>query len=109
MPATVQVALCTCPDQATAEHLGESLVHEGLAACVNILPGVVSIYRWEGAVVKDNEVLMLIKTTKGRTAEVVAYIEREHPYDVPEVIAYPIVAGLDSYMEWVRKCTTKQD
>jgi periplasmic divalent cation tolerance protein len=106
MRQTVHLALCTCPDMATATRLAESLVNAGLAACVNIVPGLVSVYRWEGTIAKDSEVLLMIKTTEERVADVVAHIEREHPYDLPEVIAHPIVAGLDSYLEWVRQCTT---
>jgi periplasmic divalent cation tolerance protein len=106
MRQNVLLTLCTCPDMATATRLAESLVEAALAACVNILPGLTSVYRWEGKIAKDSEVLLMIKTTEQRVAEVVAHIQREHPYDLPEVIAHPIVAGLDSYLEWVRTCTT---
>ena len=109
MRQTVHLALCTCPDMATATRLAESLVDAALAACVNIVPGLVSVYRWEGTIAKDSEVLLMIKTTEERVADVVAHIEREHPYDLPEVIAHPIVAGLDSYLEWVRTCTTTKE
>jgi len=109
MPATVHLALCTCPDMASAERLAESLVDAALAACVNIVPGLVSVYRWQGEIAKDNEVLLLIKTTEARVTEVVAHIEQAHPYDLPEVIAHPIVAGLEEYLEWVRTCTTTKD
>jgi periplasmic divalent cation tolerance protein len=109
MSDNVYLALCTCPDQATAEALAGSLVEQGLAACVNIVPGVLSMYRWQGSLVRDSEVLLLIKTTAQRLAELTAQIERQHPYDVPEVIAHPIVAGLDNYLEWVRTCTRTQD
>jgi periplasmic divalent cation tolerance protein len=106
MRQNVYLTLCTCPDMAAATRLAESLVEAALAACVNILPGLTSVYRWEGKIAKDSEVLLMIKTTEQRVADVVAHIEREHPYDLPEVIAHPIVAGLDSYLEWVRTCTT---
>ena len=109
MSDNVYLALCTCPDQATAEALAGSLVEQGLAACVNIVPGVLSVYRWQGSLVRDSEVLLLIKTTAQRLTELTAQIERQHPYDVPEVIAHPIVAGLDNYLEWVRTCTRTQD
>jgi periplasmic divalent cation tolerance protein len=106
MSADVQLVLCTCPDETTAETLAEGLVGTGLAACANIVPGLVSIYRWEDQVEQADEVLMLIKTTTARLADLTAYIEQQHPYDVPEVIASPIVAGLPAYLDWVRTCTT---
>lgn len=108
MPATVYLAQCTCPDLEVAEQLAESLVQEGLAACVNLVPGLTSVYRWEGAVARDTEVLLLIKTTEECLAAVAAHIEREHPYDLPELIAYPIVAGLPTYLDWVRTCATRR-
>jgi periplasmic divalent cation tolerance protein len=106
MSADVQLVLCTCPDQPTAASLAEELVGTGLAACVNIVPGLVSIYRWEDQVEQADEALMLIKTTTARLPDLTAYIEQQHPYDVPEVIASPIVAGLPAYLDWVRSCTT---
>ena len=109
MSDIVYLALCTCPDQASAEALADAVVSQGLAACVNILPGVLSVYRWEGKIAKDDEVLLLMKTTEQCFAQLAAEIEKQHPYDVPEVIAHPIVAGLDNYLEWVRTCTRMQD
>lgn len=107
MPDIVYLTLCTCPDTATAESLGETLVGDGLAACVNIVPGLVSVYRWQGKIEKDSEALLLIKTTEERMPELIARIRQQHPYDEPEVIAHPIVAGSDSYLEWVRTCTAR--
>lgn len=106
MSSDVQLVPCTCPDMATAKHLAGSLVGASLAACVNIVPGLLSVYRWEGEIQQDQEALLLIKTTEERLAQVFAQIEQEHPYDLPEVIAQPISAGLDSYLQWVRTCTT---
>lgn len=109
MSDAVYLAFCTCPNQATAEALAEAVVSEGLAACVNILPGVLSVYRWEGTITRDEEVLLLIKTTERCLAALTAQIEKQHPYDVPEVIAHPIVAGHHPYLEWVRTCTKTLD
>ena len=103
---SVRVVFCTCPDEAAAGRLASGLVEERLAACVNIVPGLVSIYRWENQVEQADEVLMLIKTTTARLPDLTAYIEQQHPYDVPEVIASPIAAGLPAYLDWVRSCTT---
>jgi periplasmic divalent cation tolerance protein len=107
MSETVYIAFCTCPDDSTAETLAETLLSRRLAACVNILPGVLSLYRWQDRIEQDSEVLLLIKTTEERVTELTALIEREHPYDVPEVIAHPIVAGSQSYLDWVRTCTNE--
>ncbi|MCF7991147.1 MAG: divalent-cation tolerance protein CutA [Thiohalocapsa sp.] len=107
MPDTVYLTFCTCPDSTTAESLSEALVTEGLAACVNIVPGLVSVYRWQGKIEKDNECLLLIKTTEERVPELTARVRQLHPYDEPEVIAHPIVTGSDSYLEWVRTCTAR--
>jgi periplasmic divalent cation tolerance protein len=106
--ADVHVAFCTCPDADVAESLAEALVEARLAACVNILPGVRSIYQWQGRIERDAEALMLIKTTRARLDALVARIRELHPYDVPEVIAHPITAGHVSYLEWVRQCTRTQ-
>ncbi|MCG6941535.1 MAG: divalent-cation tolerance protein CutA [Thiohalocapsa sp.] len=107
-PAKVYVAYCTCPDAATAESLAGELVEAGLAACVNILPSVRSVYRWQGAIERDEELLMLIKTSAARVDALIAHIRERHPYDVPEVICHPISAGNDDYLDWVRQCTKTQ-
>jgi periplasmic divalent cation tolerance protein len=86
------VLLSTCPDAATAERLGRTLVEESLAACVNVLPGLRSIYRWNDAVQCDEEALMIIKTTSIRFA-------------VPEVVALPVADGHHAYLEWVAAST----
>ena len=99
------MVLCTCPDRDTAEDIAEKLVESGLAACVNILPGTTSIYRWQGNIEKDQEILLLIKTARTRTAELQQALEEMHPYDVPEIIALPIESGHHPYIEWVEQCT----
>lgn len=96
------VVLVTAPDVETAVQLGRALVEERVAACANILPGVRSIYRWEDAVQDDAEVLLLIKTTTGIQPQLTARVLELHPYDTPEVIALPIVAGADAYLGWLR-------
>ena len=101
--------LSTCPDSDTASALGETLVGEGLAACVSLVPGLTSIYRWEGAVQRDSEVLLLIKTSGGRFDALSRRLRELHPYDVPEIIAVPIVAGLPDYLTWVTACTPSND
>ncbi len=95
------VVLVTAPDTDTAVRLGRALVEEQLAACANILPGVRSIYRWQGAVHDDAEVLLIIKTTATVQERLTQRMLALHPYDTPEVVALPIVAGSDSYLRWI--------
>jgi periplasmic divalent cation tolerance protein len=100
-PAVI-VCLITFPDEETAARVGRALVEEGLAACVNLLGGVRSIYRWKGAVSDDEEVLAIAKTTAGGFASLCARVAALHPYEVPEVIALPVERGHQPYLEWVR-------
>ena len=93
------VVLCTFPDLDQARQIGAALVERQVAACVNLLPGVESIYRWEGKVERAGEVLALIKTT--RYSDLEAAIRELHPYEVPEIIALPVVAGLPAYLKWL--------
>lgn len=99
------VILSTAPDADKAAEIAKSLVEEHLAACVNIVPGLRSIYRWEGKITDDAEVLCIIKTARDRFDQVAARIKSLHPYSVPEVIALPIIKGFEPYLEWVRKST----
>ena len=100
--AEVRVVLVTAPDAEVGERLARALVEERLAACVNLVPGVQSIYRWEGSVRSDSEVLLVVKTTADRTAALAARVEALHPYDVPEVLELPIAGGSPAYLDWVR-------
>lgn len=93
------VVLCTFPDLDQARQIGAALVERQVAACVNLLPGVESIYRWEGKVERAGEVLGLIKTTC--YADLEAAIRELHPYEVPEIIALPVAAGLPPYLAWM--------
>lgn len=102
MPDTVLLCYCNCPEAASAQAIAEALVGERLAACVNRLPGVRSTYRWHGEVTTDSEELLLIKTTTGRFEMLKARLLQLHPYDLPELIAVPVVHGHDAYLDWVR-------
>jgi periplasmic divalent cation tolerance protein len=106
MSTGVLIALCTCPETAVAEHIAEALVGEGLAACVNALPGLTSVYRWHGKVQRDSEVLLVIKTTQDRLHELTERVRRLHPYELPEIIAVPVCGGLPDYLQWVIQCTS---
>lgn len=96
------VILVTAGSEAEAEKIATALVEEQLAACVNILSPIRSLYRWEGKVADDREWLLLIKTRAERFAAVEAKVKALHSYQVPEVIALPIVAGAEGYMRWLR-------
>lgn len=100
-----RLVLCTCPDQETGLTLATRLVEQRLAACVNLMPGLTSIYRWEDAVQREPEVLLLIKTRADRLQSLMETLRRLHPYDLPEIIAVPITAGLPEYLNWVSQCT----
>lgn len=95
------MVLCTCPDEATGRRIGEALVSEHLAACVNRMPGVRSTYRWQGQVMDEPEVLLIIKTVKSRYDALEVRLKALHPYEVPEIIAIPVVAGSAQYLSWV--------
>jgi periplasmic divalent cation tolerance protein len=95
------VLLSTCPDAATAERIARELVGASLVACVNIVPGLRSIYRWNGAVQVDEEVLMVLKTAADRVSEARERLVERHPYDVPEVVALPVADGHHPYLQWV--------
>lgn len=99
--------LTNVPDEPAAMAIARSVVEQRLAVCVNLLPTVRSVYQWQGAVEETSEVTLLIKTTQARYAELEAAIAAAHPYDVPEIIALPIVAGLPKYLDWVVSETKK--
>lgn len=95
------IVLTNLPDRAAALRLATSLVEQRLAACVNVLGECASVYRWNGVVENAVEVPVLIKTRAGRYAEVEAAIRSLHPYELPEIIAVPVVRGFDEYLKWV--------
>jgi periplasmic divalent cation tolerance protein len=97
----------TMPDAARATSLARALVDEGLAACVNVVPGVRSIYRWEGKIEESDEVLCLIKTRPEIFERVRRRIAELHPYEVPEILAFTVDEGSRAYLDWVRAATTE--
>lgn len=100
-PSPVRVALSTAPDAETGARIARALVEERLAACVNLVPGVRSIYRWQGRVEDAGEVLLLIKTRAERVDALASRLRALHPYEVPELLALPVSAGLGPYLDWV--------
>jgi len=98
---TALICFCTCPDAEVAERIANALVDERLAACVNVLPAVISIYRWQGAVERAGETLLLAKTTRERLAALGERIVALHPYELPEVVAVEAAGGLPAYLAWI--------
>ena len=95
------LVLTNLPDRAAAEQLAAALIDKGLAACVNVLAPCLSVYRWKGALQRDEEHPLLIKTTAERYAALEAAIRAGHPYELPEIIAVPIERGLPAYLDWI--------
>lgn len=106
---SVLLCLCTCPDAASAAAIADALVQERLAACVNQLPGLRSVYRWQGRVEHAQEVLLLIKTTDVRLAALTERLQALHPNELPGVIAVEAVGGLAPYLAWVAEQTREHD
>lgn len=104
----VLLVLTNVPDDVTAHAIARDVIERRLAACVNLLPAVRSIYQWEGKVEETTEVTLLIKSTQDRYDQLQEAIRMAHPYDVPEIIALPITAGLPAYLNWV-VTETKRD
>ncbi|MBL50107.1 MAG: divalent-cation tolerance protein CutA [Roseibacillus sp.] len=97
----IQLVLCSFPDLPQARQIGTRLVEKQLAACVNLVPAVESIFRWQGEVSSDSEVLAVFKTSAERYPDLERELRRHHPYDVPEVVALPVERGSGPYLEWV--------
>lgn len=95
------MVLCNCPDEASADRLAQGVIEARLAACVNRLAPVQSVYRWNERIEIATEVPLLIKTTASRYEAVQAWLQVEHPYDIPEIIALPLAAGLPAYLAWI--------
>ena len=95
---------CSCPDRIVAGKLAEELVERGLAACVNILHGIESVYRWKGRIERENEILLLIKSDTAHFGALEDTISNLHPYEVPEILAVPVEAGHEPYLEWIDQC-----
>jgi periplasmic divalent cation tolerance protein len=101
----VLLVMTSLPDRASAERIADALVTEGLAACINILAGCTSVYHWEGKLNHTDEVPLLIKTTRSAYPRLEAALRKLHPYELPELIALPVSAGLPEYLNWVTQET----
>ncbi len=99
-----QLILSTYPDQQSATSIARQLISEKLAACVNIIPGLISVYEWEGALESSQEHLLLIKTQKHYFSEIETIIKNSHPYRIPEIIVINIENGSAEYLKWISSC-----
>jgi periplasmic divalent cation tolerance protein len=106
MNADYVIVLTTLPADRESPAIGRRLVEERLAACVNLLPAMESVFRWEGQVEQDTERQVIIKTSKERVAALWERIRELHPYEVPEFVVLPIVDGSDAYLRWLGESTT---
>ena len=97
----------TVPDKDVGRKVAEALVTAQLAACVNIIPGVESVYWWDGKINSDQELLLMIKSRAPHLSELTKKVISVHPYDVPEVISVPITGGSAKYLEWINASTSK--
>jgi periplasmic divalent cation tolerance protein len=100
------LVMTSLPDIEVAKALARRLIDANLAACVQLQPGVQSIYQWEGRICEEQEVVLVAKTTAGRWTAISDYIKQNHPYDVPEIIAQPITHSDPDYVQWVVAETT---
>lgn len=107
-PDDARVVLSTAPDDATAERLARGLVDAGLVACVNLVPGLRSIYRWQGEVQDDAEVLLIAKTVAERVPQLEAWLAEHHPYDCPECVALEVASVEAAYLAWLRRHTVSE-
>jgi periplasmic divalent cation tolerance protein len=103
------VVLSTCANQEEAERLARLLVDQRLAACVNVIPGLRSYYRWKGAVEAADECLLIVKSSRDLFASLKAALEKAHSYEVPEALAIPIVDGAANYLHWLGENLRSQD
>lgn len=103
---TPLLVLTTCPGSITAKKIANDLVLEKLAACVQVIPGIQSFFRWVGKVDNSEEILLIIKTTSDRYSQLESRIIALHPYELPEIVTLPINGGLEGYLKWIETNTT---
>ena len=98
---TFKIVLCTCPDLPAAHTISEGLLEQKLAACVNIIPNIVSLYQWQGKIEQSAETQLIIKTNERNWQKLQSYICQHHPYEVPEIIMLDIQDGQSNYLTWL--------
>jgi periplasmic divalent cation tolerance protein len=100
-PDEIQVIFCTVPDTTTGERIARYLLEQRLAACVNLIAGIRSFYRWQGQIESGEEVLLKIKAARADYARLETAIRSQHPYELPEIIAVSVSNGFTEYLDWV--------
>ena len=104
-----RIVLVSVPSKESALHIARRLVEQKLAACVNIIPGIKSVYRWQGKIEEDSELLLIIKTSSTRYKELQESVVHLHPYDTPEVISLGITEGFEKYLDWIDHATSTEE
>ena len=107
-PDAILLIFTTCPDAASAERITHALVDERLAACVTRLPGARSTYRWQGQVISDDELQLVVKTTASRLDAAMSRLLELHPYELPECVAVQARSGMPAYLDWIRAQTREE-
>ena len=97
------IALTTCPNNDVATNLAEAIVQQQLAACVNIIPNLQSVYQWQGKIENDSESLLILKSKQQKLQKLESFVLEHHPYEVPEFITLNIESGSQAYLEWINK------
>ncbi len=101
MKSHYYVALTTCPDSKVANKLAQDIVKQQLAACVNIVPNIQSVYQWQGEIETDNELLLIMKTNLQTLKALELFVLQQHPYETPEFICINIESGAQAYLDWI--------
>jgi periplasmic divalent cation tolerance protein len=104
MPQTATIILCTCLDITSAEEIAHILIANNLAACINIVPGIISICKWKEQIETAQEHLLLIKSNTSQYPMLETTIKEHHPYEIPEIVAIKIEKGLPDYLNWIDSC-----
>jgi periplasmic divalent cation tolerance protein len=102
---SVLIAYCTIPNIETGKDLSKMLINQRLAACVNLVPNLISVFKWNDQMHEDPEVLMIIKTTAARKEELQEVLKQNHPYKNPEIIFVPVTSGYPPYLQWIQEET----
>ncbi|WP_413288619.1 divalent-cation tolerance protein CutA [Bdellovibrio sp. HCB337] len=102
MNSEIRLFYVTCPSQDVARKISSKLLNEGLVACANILPGMESIYWWEGKIETSQEVVLILKATDVQSSRIIARVESLHPYNTPCILSLPVEKGSEAYVRWLK-------